>query len=298
MRVTSKFRQDSWWHRFELPTWAVVATIYGGFVALTWHYRDLPWGLVAVLGALLVAWQGSLQHEAVHGHPTRFEWLNALIAGLPLNIWLPYKIYRSWHRAHHRAQILTCPRDDPESFYLTPASWSRAGPARRAILTLHNSLAGRLLLGPPLLIGSFLIAEGRYLIGGDRRHLGAWLTQVLGIAVLVFWLSVCGLPIWFYLLAIVWPAVSMTLLRSYHEHRPSRRPEERTATVLAAPPLALLYLNNNLHAAHHARPDLAWYDLPRFHREALREKGYIVPGYGWLFRCFLFRPKDIPVHPH
>ena len=56
--------------RIELPTLGVAVAIYGGFLLLTWFYRDLPLWVTAPIGALLIAWHGSLQHETIHHHPT------------------------------------------------------------------------------------------------------------------------------------------------------------------------------------------------------------------------------------
>ena len=44
--------------------------IYGGFLALTFWWQSLPLSVVAFAGGWLIAWQGSLQHEVIHGHPT------------------------------------------------------------------------------------------------------------------------------------------------------------------------------------------------------------------------------------
>src|SRR5688500_11032745 len=51
------------WRRFEGPTWALAVVIYGGWGLLTWCYSVLSWWLVLPLGAWLIAWQMSLQHE-------------------------------------------------------------------------------------------------------------------------------------------------------------------------------------------------------------------------------------------
>lgn len=286
------------WRRLELPTWAVAAAVYGGFALLTWQHAALPWWLLALCGAPLVAWHGSLQHEAVHGHPTRSARLNALLAGLPLGLWLPFPLYRAWHRAHHAAPVLAEPGIDPESFYLSAADWRRAGPVKRCLLLAAQTLAGRMLLGPPWMIGLFWRDEAGRLRRGDPSHLGAWLGHAVGLAVLLGWLSWVGLPLWLYLVAMVWPGLGLTLMRSYHEHRPAAAAAGRTGTVEAAWPLALLYLNNNLHAAHHAHPELAWYELPRFRREGAVAEGYRVGGYADLARRYLARPKDHPVYPY
>ena len=79
--------------------------MYSAFVALTWFHASLPlWALIPC-AAYVIAWHGSLQHEALHGHPTRWKWVNKAIAAWPLNGWLPYDIYRSSHLLHHRDQL-------------------------------------------------------------------------------------------------------------------------------------------------------------------------------------------------
>ena len=67
------------------------------------------------------------------------------------------------------------------------------------------------------------------------------------------------MPLWVYLLLFVYPGASLTLLRSYLEHRAHDEVDARTIIVEAGPVMSLLYLNNNLHAAHHDEPGLAWY---------------------------------------
>ncbi len=67
--------------------------------------------------------------------------------------------------------------------------------------------------------------------------------------------------------------------------------------VEGAPILGLLFLNNNLHAAHHDHPGVAWHRLPAFYQRnrerLLRDNGGLVyAGYSDVFRRFLFRPHD------
>ena len=109
---------------------ALAFIIYGLWFIVTFFYRDLPWWGLAALGAWIVAWQLNLQHETIHGHPTRNRRVNEMIGCWPLSLWLPYSIYRSTHLAHHRDENLTDPFEDPESYYWTVAGWGGLGSDR------------------------------------------------------------------------------------------------------------------------------------------------------------------------
>jgi fatty acid desaturase len=291
------------WLRRAGPSWLVAAAIYGGFGLLTWHYQALPWWLVLPAGAVLIAWHGSLQHEAVHGQLAPWRPLNDAIAWPPLAVWVPFAIYRSTHRAHHDFEILTEPWRDPESFYLDQATWRRLPAAVRLVLRAHNTLLGRLLLGPFLVIGQFLWAEARALGRGDGRNLATWLWHGPAVAAVLWWVvGVCGIPLWAYLVLFVLPGTSLTLVRSFAEHKAAYTPYERTAVIEAGPLLSLLFFNNNLHFAHHKRPDLPWHALPGYYRRRRRELlaengGLVYRGYREIFRRFFLRPVDEPAHP-
>lgn len=291
------------WRYRAGPTWLIAAVIYLGWGLTTWHYAVLPWWLVLPLGGCLIAWHGSLQHEAVHGQLAPWRWLNDAVALPPLGLWLPFPLYRAAHRAHHDFEILTEPWRDPESFYVDRATWGRLGPLTRAVLFAHNTLLGRLLLGPFLVVGQFYCAEIAALRRGDRRSLPAWLWHLPLAALVLFWVcGVCGIPLLSYLALFVLPGVSLTLVRSFGEHKAAHTPLERTAIVESALPFALLFLNNNLHYAHHRRPDLPWHALPPYYRahrhQLLHENGGLrYRGYGEILRRFLLRPVDTPAHP-
>ena len=291
------------WRRVEGPTWLVAAAVYGGWLALTWYHHALPWWLVLPLGGWLVGWHGSLQHEIIHGHPTRRPWINTALAMAPVALWLPYPLYRSRHLSHHATPHLTDPLADTESFYLEPRRWQRIGPIYRALLWVHNTLAGRLLLGPARTILAFWREEGARLVRGEPGCVQIWATHaVLTALVLVWVLVVCGIPLWAYVMLYVYPGTALILLRSYTEHRPAADQPQRTVVVEAGPLMRLLFLGNNFHALHHERPGIAWYDLPHVYR-AERQRvladngGFLFAGYGDILRRFLWRAKDSPLHP-
>src|SRR5262249_17745391 len=135
---------------------------------------------------------------------------------------------------------------------------------------------------------------------GVRR---AWRSHLIPLALTVIWLvAVCKMSLVFYIFGIVYPAVSLMLLRSFAEHRAASEVYERTAIVENAPVLGLLYLYNNLHAAHHEIPNLAWYQIPAWYREnrerQIRENGGLVyDGYADVARRYMFQPHDALLHP-
>jgi fatty acid desaturase len=287
----------------EWPTVALGVVIYGGWLALTFWHDAVPLPVLCAAGGWLVAWQASLQHEVMHGHPTRSRRLNDAIGWPPLSLWLPYPIYRLTHLRHHRDEHLTDPLEDPESVYVASPAWARLGPVGRALATWNMTLVGRLTLGPFVMIGGFLTSELRLCLAGDRKRIAIWLRHAAGVALVLGWTSgVCGMPLPVYLFGFVFLGAALTRLRSFAEHRYADEPEKRTAIVEKGGLLGLLYLNNNLHVLHHLAPAVAWYRLPSLYateRTALvkRNGGLVYRGYSDIARRFLFRPHDAALHP-
>lgn len=282
----------------EWPTLAVAIAIYAGYGVLTLNYHNLPWWLVLPAGGLLLTWHGSLQHEVVHGHPTRWRWLNHALVFPSLWLWMPLGVYADTHLRHHNDELITDPIDDPESYYLPKEQWQRAGPIRRALLRFHNTSIGRLLIGPAVSLWRLMAVEVEAFLNGDFRHAKAWLLHVLGCVPVILWVSVvCEIPLLAYIFLFVYPGISFTLLRSFAEHQ--ARPElgERIAIVESGPLMSLLFLNNNLHYVHHKAPQVAWYRLSERWRagrdEILAENGgYRYSGYGEVIRRHAFKGKE------
>lgn len=291
------------WRRYEFPTWGLAAAIYGSWLALTYWASALPWPLVAILGAWLVAWHGSLQHEVIHGHPTSRTAVNLALGGLPLGLWLPLGLYRKEHIAHHRAEELTAPELDPESNYVSQEHYARLGRLGRALLWGRATLLGRMVLGPPWMMASLGRAELARLLRGDTSHLRYWAAHAAGAAAVLAWLvGVCEMPIPAYLALFVYPGTALTLVRSFAEHRPAPEQPQRTAVVERAPIFGVLFLFNNLHVVHHDDPALPWYELPSRYRRArahyLAQNGdYRYEGYPSLFRAYALKPLHAPLHP-
>ena len=299
----SAFPDSPLWRRWALPTWSVAIGIYGSFLLLTWNFQALPLWLGAPSLALVLTWHGSLQHETIHGHLTRWRAVNTALGWAPLALWLPYAIYRETHLRHHGAgrRDLTHPGHDPESHYVSASALARIGPVGRVALQLNCTLAGRLVIGPAIAV--LRLWHSELFRRSDRHQVNLWLRHAAGVALVLVWVTgVCGISLLFYALAVVYPSVSLALLRSFAEHRAASAPPHRTAIVEAHPFWALLFLNNQLHLVHHQRPDLPWYELPRACR-VLAPETEVGPGllfrggYAEIMRRYLFRPFISVEHP-
>jgi fatty acid desaturase len=285
----------------EWPTIALAAALHAAWIALCLFHASLPWWAFAACAAVVSAWFSSLQHEAIHGHPTRSATFNHAIACAPLWIWLPYSRYRDTHLLHHRDHRLTDPLDDPESRYVTPEDWAARGPIGRAALRAQSTLLGRLAIGPAWSAASFLRAE--WANRRDPRVARAWAAHLALLLPFLAWtLWACGVPAWLYVLGFVQGGGALAMLRSFAEHRAHGDPARRTAVVENATLLGPVFLFNNLHATHHRWPGVAWYRLPALHRarrdELLAANGGLAyDGYGEVARRFLLRAHDQPEHP-
>ncbi|MDP4824154.1 MAG: fatty acid desaturase, partial [Aestuariivirgaceae bacterium] len=126
----------------EWPTLALISALWVAFGLLTFFHAAIPLWLLIPAGALLVALHGSLQHEVLHGHPTRNALVNEALVFVPLSLWFPYRRYKQLHLTHHRNEFLTDPAEDPESYYFDPQAWAGASPAARFIFTVNNTMLG------------------------------------------------------------------------------------------------------------------------------------------------------------
>ena len=288
-------------HNVEWPTWTALAGCYSAWLLSIWAYGQI--GLVAFVPmALAVAFHSSLQHEILHGHPTRNAALNEALVWLPIGLFMPYRRFRDCHLRHHDDNRLTDPYDDPESFYVAEGDYEGLGPLMRGALYVNGTFAGRMVIGPALALYGFSRSDLLKALAGDRRVITAWSHHFAGLALVLPLIWAMGVPLWLYALFAAYPGYSLIMVRSYIEHRAADDPKKRTAVVESGPFFSLLFLNNNLHRVHHERPAIAWYRLPALYR-AERDRyltengGYLVHGYGEVVSRWLVRPREPVVHP-
>ena len=286
----------------EWPTFAAIAACYGvWFGAGIWLYALWPWLAIPMM-ALAVAFHSSLQHEAIHGHPTRVAWINEWLVGLPIGVFYPYRRYRAMHLQHHNNSRLTDPEKDPESFYHDPAQWARTGRLQRAILSVNNTISGRIILGPGIGRVRFALSDLRRIRAGERDVFFSWsLHAATLVLMLVLVTPRFHMPLWLYVLGPAYGGTALIGLRSFCEHRWHENPHARTIIVERSW-LSLLFLNNNLHVVHHARPRLPWFRLPAVYRAERKmwqglHGGYVYRGYASILWLYFWRSKEPLAHP-
>jgi fatty acid desaturase len=286
--------------RLEWPTLLMLAGCYAvwGLGLVLWSSHPL---LSLALTGIAIAQHGSLQHEVLHGHPFRSQWLNEALVFPALGLFISYIRFKDTHLQHHYDPDLTDPYDDPESNYMDPAVWVRLPRALQILYRLNNTLAGRMLIGPILGTASFLWQDAKRLLAGERRIWLAYALHILSLALALKIVFALGMPLWAYLIAVYF-GTALLKIRTFLEHRAHELFRARTVIVEDRGPLSYLYLNNNFHVVHHCMPALPWYDLPRIYATKpehyrKRNEAYVYRSYAQIIRQHLFRAKDPVPHP-
>lgn len=284
----------------EWPTVALLVITYCLWAAaLLWASDNSVW-LAILLAAVAIAQHGSLQHEAIHCHPSKSTALNTALVWPPLTLVIPYLRFRDTHLDHHQDADLTDPYDDPETNFMMPAAWQSLSRVSQAVLVFNNTLFGRLLIGP--MIGTLWFLRSDWAKRrADRRIVVGWLWHVPAACAVLGIVIASPLPVWAYLVA-VYVSLALLRIRTFLEHQAHDHATHRSVIVEDCGPLALLFLNNNYHAVHHAHPGLAWYRLPAFYRAhsdrfLKMNGGYRFRSYAQVFAQYMFHQKDPVAHP-
>lgn len=286
----------------KLPTLGLLAITYAVWILATLHAGMIGVWLAVPILALALTQHSSLQHEIIHGRPFSNQALNAMLVFPALGLCIPYHRFRDMHLAHHHDPALTDPYDDPETNYLDPSVWARLPAALRAILRVNNTLLGRMIFGPFIGLWWLWREDAAAILRGERSIARAYLWHLPAVVIVVAWLwKAASLPVWAYGLAC-WGALAILRIRTFLEHRAHQRTAARSVIIEDRGPLAILFLNNNFHAVHHAHPNLPWHRLPgeyaRRRAEFLRRNGdYRYASYAEVFARYLLAPKDPVAHP-
>ena len=287
--------------RAEWGTFALILACYAAWLLAIFGLAGLSLWLAIPAMGLVAALHSSLTHEALHGHPFRYRWLNEALMALPLTLCIPYNRFRDLHLAHHLDANLTDPYDDPESNYLDPDIWGRLPGWQRRLYALNNTLAGRMVLGPLIGTACFLRDEARGALRGDRAILLAWALHLPGMAVVLWVVTLSPMPVWAFVLS-AYIGLGLLKIRTFLEHRAHEKSRARTVVIEDRGLLAFLFLNNNYHVVHHMNPGAPWYALPALYRAGKQRylscnEGYSYASYAEVFRRYFWRAKDPVPHP-
>ncbi len=286
----------------EVQTIVLILLCYGLWAVLLFAPLPVPEWLTGLILIPLFTLHSSLQHECIHGHPFLKSRFNDLLAYPPLGLFLPYGRYKEMHLAHHQRASISDPVQDPESWYLTQAKWDRLNPLLRALLRFNNTLIGRMVLGPIIGIGSMIINDSKSVQAGSRYILRHWLIHGILVGFALVFIGAFGSVSVLTYCVCAYVGMSILMIRTYLEHQAHETLRGRTVIIEDKGPLRLLFLNNNLHAVHHAYPTVAWYRLPvlfRQNRERFLQMNteYYYRSYWDIIRQYIFSAKEPVIYP-
>jgi fatty acid desaturase len=284
----------------EWRTLAVVIAVYGLTVLTVLRYDVLtPWLAVPML-AVLGAWHLSMQHEVLHGHPFKNQFINDAIGGIPVTLWIPYLAFKKDHHEHHLSD-LTNPALDNESYYVSQEQWDKAGRIRRAAWTANRTILFRMFVWTIVSTITYVLSVLKRAVRGENGDRLAVALHVVGLVFVVYLVSLSSMPLWQFALGTLYGGRILNAIRPFPEHKYQSGVETRTAMIMAGRFMSLLMLNNNLHVAHHEEPGVPWYRYDKLMQrvnavQRARDAGVLYEGgYAEVFRRFSFTPVDSPV---
>ena len=286
--------------RAEWRTLLVVLSVYGLTVLTVLRYEVLtPWLAIPML-AVLGAWHLSMQHEVLHGHPFKNQFLNDAIGGIPVTLWIPYLAFKKDHHEHHLSD-LTNPALDNESYYVSQEQWDKAGKIRRAAWTANRTILFRMFVWTIVSTVTYVLSVLKRAVRNEKSDRLAVVLHVVGVVFVVYLVSLSSMPLWQFALGTLYGGRILNAIRPFPEHKYQSGVETRTAMIMAGRFMSLLMLNNNLHVAHHDEPGVPWYRYDKLMQrvnavERARAAGVLYEGgYAEVFRRFSFKPMGAPL---
>ncbi|KAB7615474.1 fatty acid desaturase [Amylibacter sp. SFDW26] len=287
---------------YEWPTLILLCITYLLWGCFTYYASTLGSILTILCLAPIITLHSSLQHETLHIIEPKSKLLGQSLVFPAIGFFIPYIRFRDTHLAHHVNEYLTDPYDDPESYYLCKTIWATQPRWVQKVLTFNNTLIGRILIGPCIGQIAFMHQDFKAILKGDTSILKAWLIHAISVAC-VLWglLTYTTIGMGTYILAC-YCGLSILKIRTYLEHRAHENMNDRSVIIEDRGLLSFLFLNNNYHAAHHAQPQIPWYNLPLFFNENRskfinKKHNYSYPNYKTIFSKYMFQAKETVPHP-
>jgi fatty acid desaturase len=261
-----------------------VALAIIGFAVDRWFVWAVVWAVQAVNMLTLVA----MTHECVHLHFVRSRTLNRVLGTLAAAfIWAPFEVYRSRHIGHHAD---TCGPDDTEGEpYKFRARWQ----------IVASFLAGGIAYILSLPVWGLAVSLGwspRWVSGRAARrririNMVVWgATAALGVVLAMIDLRVVAFA-WLIPVAIFLTVPFVFVLMPEHYDAPGPgHVTSNTRTCVSNAAMRFVFLNTNLHTAHHDRASVPWTGLPAHHAELAStiDNEWVFSGYFAFYR-FMWR---------
>ncbi len=114
-------------------------------------------------------------------------------------VFYPYRSYKRTHLQHHADERLTDPFDDPESYYRAMSDWETMPALLKRLLAWNNTLIGRVLIGPPLMVVGFTTSEWRKISRAIARSSWHGPSTCRVIPTLLAVSNLFGIPVWLYI---------------------------------------------------------------------------------------------------
>ncbi len=295
--INRVFMDEGDWRTLMLLT-----LVYGLWGCLVFGAHGVPELATALVLTPLLTLFSSLQHELLHGHPFRRRIFNHMLGSVPIGVIVPYLRFRDTHLEHHRDTQLCDPYDDPESWYQMRSEWERRGKFSKRLFNFNNMLAGRMLIGPFIGMTGFVLWDIKRIRAGQYHIAWKWLAHFATLVPLVTLIGFFGtISVWMYLVA-AYLGMSLLMVRTFLEHQAHEKARGRSVIIESRGLFSFLFLNNSLHAVHHAHPKVAWYRLPELYqrnRERFLQmnEGYQLASYGEVFRRFFLKQKEPVPYP-
>ncbi len=227
-RILIRQLARGWLWRSELPTWLLIVTVYGGWFACVAGWQTLGLMPATLLLIWFTTWYMSLRHESLSmGIPPGWHGLTSCwdaAAGGLVSLWhLPRQPPGAPSQPSADA-----PRGRPRIVLCDGGKLAALLCRQRRLIHLRNTFWGRLLLAPLMDIIHTLNSALRAFREGDRRAIAMWSLHLLLLTGLLTWMAAQGFsPLWF-VLAVSYPALALTKVRSFLEHRAADDPLARS----------------------------------------------------------------------
>jgi fatty acid desaturase len=255
-----------------------------GFAIDRWFVWLIVWAIQAVNLLTLVA----MVHECVHHHFVASRRVNRVLGTLAgVFILAPYELYRSRHIGHHAD---TCGPNDTEG---APYKFS----SRTQIVTAF--LSGGILYLSALPVWGMAVSFGwspPWMSGQAARrririNMAIW-TATVALVIVLATIDLRAVAFaWLIPVAAFLSGPFVFVLMPEHYDAPGPNAvTSNTRTCVSNPVMRFIFLNTNLHTAHHDRASVPWTGLLEHHAglEARIDDEWVFSGYLAFYR-FMWR---------